>query len=583
MGVSSKKVYQFHLKDSRVTISGSRVESRFSTYTRKFLSVIDEYPLVTRLWIGIVTISLIVAGVATYSSSIFSRESVVNPLLVGIITLLTISLTITTLGIQLASDRYSHRVDSLVLQTLPIGVHFSPHLIAILVGVIVLSSDEYIWVVFFTFTFFSVAAILSIFPFLIWLLNSLTPFEVLTKSIGQINSDYLRKVEKIAQEERKAFVDHPRSAGNTVFEDVTYSQTTKNDPVDAISDIVRSSIKEEDTGTARRVLNEYVDRLEPIITSRYRDFKTSHSDSQLVCWYLYGPLEDIFRQALKNNNHVITIEVISLLRESIVSWQEDGRDVPEVFLRLFGRVTNDYVTNCDLSQRNTMASEYSSIARTIASDIRSPHTKINGASKSNFGRDCLNFALESVEQGDYRSARTISHGLRQMIEAQLRIPSSNPKRNLLSMGLIGEAFAIEDAKSKQIVAIAEEVSITDEAERIIVTLVTFLDKIDEYGNGCAGWPEYRELVVNEIDRINDAMESRNQDIAAQISENNSLVMRVLRASRFFRSSFTPKELLDEMNINEDVHKVTTICDALVDINAMTSSGTDEYKTTYNRI
>jgi hypothetical protein len=303
----------------------------------------------------------------------------------------------------------------------------------------------------------------------------------------------------------------------------------------------------------------------------------------LVCWYLYGPLEDIFRQALKHDNHVITIEIISLLRESIVSWREESRGVPEAFFRLFGRVTVDYVTECDPSQRNTMASEYSSIARVVANDIHSPHRKINGAMKGTFMDDCRIFALESIEQGDYKPARTINSGLRGIIEAQLQIPSNNPKRNLLSMGLIGKKFAVEDAKSKQIVEIADEISIMDEAEWTIITLVTFLDKIDEYGNGYASWPEYRELVVGEIDRINDALEPRNQNVAEKVSKKDSQVKDVMRASRFFRSSFTPKELLEEMDTQTEVQKVAEVCDALVGVNAMMTSGENEYKTTYDRI
>jgi hypothetical protein len=157
------------------------------------------------------------------------------------------------------------------------------------------SYPQYNPIVFGLFIFSRVAAILSTFPFLLWLLGSLTPSTVFTTSINQIDDDYLKLVEEIVDDEREKFFDDSRSKGNKIYEEVTHSQTAENDPVDAVSDIVRSSIAEEDTGTAKRVLNEYVDRLEPTINSRYREFKTSHSKSQLVCWYVYAPLEDVFR------------------------------------------------------------------------------------------------------------------------------------------------------------------------------------------------------------------------------------------------------------------------------------------------
>jgi len=565
-----------------VTLLVDWMKNGISNLNDEYQNLVEKHPLVTYFWMGIVVISVIIAATSTYLSNPLTRSSVVNPLLIGVITLFTISLTVTTMGIQLASSRYSHRVDSSILQIIPIGIHFSPHLFTILVGILILSSGRFDTVIFALFVFFSAAAILSIFPFLLWLLRSLTPNEVLTTSINRIDEDYLDKIEEIVHEERQDHFSDPSQVGNTIFEEVTYSQTTENDPVDAVSDIVRSSITEEDTGNAKRILNEYVDRIEPIITNRYRKFETTHSDSQLVCWYLYGPLEDIFRHALKQDNHVITIEIISLLRESIVSWHEDGRDVPEVFFRLFGRVTIDYATECDRSQLRTVASEYNSVAKTVARDIDSPHTKINGALKHNFSNHCRNFAFESIDQNSYKSARKVNLGLRRIIEAHLRIPSINPRQDLLSMGLIGEEFATEEARSKHIVLNAHELAVMDEAEWTITTLVTFVDKIDEYRNGYASWSEYRELVVNEIDRINDALEPRDKNIASQVPKNSNLVMAVVRASRFFRSSFTPEDLLEEMDGQVSVGALTEVCDELVEINAMVDSG-DGYKTNYRNM
>ncbi|ELY99471.1 hypothetical protein C481_14598 [Natrialba asiatica DSM 12278] len=150
------------------------------------------------------------------------------------------------------------------------------------------------------------------------------------------------------------------------------------------------------------------------------------------------------------------------------------------------------------------------------------------------------------------------------------------------MGLIGEKFAMEEAKSKEIVAVADEVSIMDEAEWTVVTLVTFLDKIDEYGNGYSTY-KYRELVVKEIDRINDALEPRNKDIANKVPQKDSLVKDVVRASRFFRSSFTPEKLLQEIHSQIDVQEIADVCEELVKVNAMAEIGENEYKTTYENI
>lgn len=565
-----------------MTLSPSQFKCWISSIVAEFRSTAVEHPFVVQLWIGLLLVSTAVAGGSTLLSTPLTRQSVVNPLLVGVITLFTISLTITTMGIQLASNRYSYRLDSSVLQIRPVGLHFLPHLLAVLAGVFLLSTAQFSPILFYLFIFFSAVAILSIFPFLLWLLGSLTPNKVLMTSINQIDDDYLSRVEDIVDDEREKFFNNPRSNANSIYNEVTYSQTTENDPIDAVSDIIRSSIAEEDTGTAKRVLNKYVDQLEPTITDKYRTFKTSHSDSQLVCWYAYAPLEDIFRHALKHDNHIISIEIISLLRDSIVSWYSEDRDIPEVFLRLFGRITNDYAMECDRSQLHTVASDYSSVAKIIAEDIDSPHTRINGAMKINFGDQCLAFAIEAIERDSYRSARVITHGLRSIIEARLRIPSGDPKRSLLALGLIGEKFAAEEARSKQIVAVADEVSVMDEAEWVTTTLVTFLDKIDEYGNDYTSQSYYRNLVVNEINRINDALEPRNKDIATMVSEEDSIVIEVVRASRFFRSSFTPNELLEEMDIKVDVETVSDVCDSLVEADVMELRDRCEYATLYDK-
>ena len=486
------------------------------------------------------------------------------------------------MGIQLASNRYSHRLDTSILQIRPVGAHFLPHLISIGLGVILLSLGEFGSFLFAFFIFSSITAVLSIFPFILWLLDSLTPKEAFRTTIDQIDEDYLNEVEEIVVDERENHLNSSSIEPGALFEEVTYSQTTENDPVDAVSDIVRSSIGEDDTGTAKRVLNDYVEQLKPAVTGRYREFRTTNSTSQLVCWYVYAPLEDLFRYAIKHENMVISMDIVSLLKDEIVLWHDEERDVPEVFFRTLGQVTTEYATDLNRGELYNVASEYSDIGDVIANDLRSPHTRISSAMKTEFENQCLSIAVQSIDQENYRSARVITHALRQIIESYLLIPSANPKRSLLIFGLIGEKFATEEAQSKSIVAVADEVSILDEAEWSITTLVTFLDKIDEYGNRYSSKPQHRELVVKEIGRINDALEPRDQEMASMVPERNSLVIDVIRASRFFRRPFTVRQILEQMERDTGIEKVKAICDAMVDEGLMQVSGKSEYTTTFRR-
>lgn len=95
----------------------------------------NEYPQVTRYWVLVLLASSIIAISTVALSNELTRQNTVNPLLIGVITLFTINLTVTIMGIRVATNRYSHKVDSTVLQKSAIWLHFIPHLIAILFAI----------------------------------------------------------------------------------------------------------------------------------------------------------------------------------------------------------------------------------------------------------------------------------------------------------------------------------------------------------------------------------------------------------------------------------------------------------------
>lgn len=561
----------------------SRTQAAFSNFQSRIRVAFEEYPVIAHLWCGIFILSILVAVVSTTISTSDSRRDVVRPLLIGVITLFTIILTVTIMGIRLASSRYSHRVDASVIQRLPFVIHFSPHLLAMLAGILILANAEYTAPMFVAFIVLSSISILSVFPFLQWLLQSLSPGQVLGTSIQAIDSGFLDQVEQAVADVRTDIHENSPGDVNGIYQKVSYLHLSEDDPVDAFSDILRSRIQNGDTWTAKRLLHDYVEHVEPLIANRYYKFLVSHSDSQLVCWYLYSPLEQMFRVAVKEDNHIIAMEIILLLSDSIKSWVERyNRGVPEVFPRIFGDITTDFAPECDRGQRKSIASEYSKIARLIASDINAPPADFNGAVTHSFIDYSLAFALSAIDNEDYRSARITNQGLRFIVEARLRYPSGNPERVLLAIGLIGERFATEEAKSKEIVEIANEVSVMDEAEWSIIMLVTFKDKIEEYGNDFTSNDAYLERVLSEVRRINRALEERDREIASETDLNENLVLRMMRASRFFRSSFTPDELLLELDDSRvSIDTVRDVCDELVSVGAMTRDEDGKYNTAFD--
>jgi len=527
-------------------------------------------------------ISVAVAAATTFFSNQATREAAVRPLLIGVITLFTISLTAAIMGIRVASNRYSHRVDSTVLKKRAIWLHFLPHLVAILFAIFLITTGQYVYWAFFIFTLSISAAILSIFPFLQWLLNSLSPEMMVSTSIKRINQNFIDRVEEVVRDERKEiFQSSDKDRIINIFRSVSYLNISQDDPINMFTDIVRSRILNNDTETVTNLLDRYSEHVDSELESRYRKFKTSHSDSQLVAWYLFSPLEDTYRIAVNEDNSRIPKNIISMLRNSIESWTANtSNGVPEVFLRIFGSTTVEYVSECDAGLAKEIARDYSRVADVLASDINSPWREISRAMSMNFAGYSLDFAMSSINREYYESAAMINRGLRSIVEAKLRCPSSDPDRTLLMMGLIGEQFAVEQAKSKNIVGIANEVSVRDRAEWTITTLVTFKDKIEEYGNGYA-YKRYLGSVMREIDRVNEALEEKDRQIASKLDYDKDLVVEIIRGGRLFRSPFSVEELVSELDSSVSKSEAKDICQDLQSAGALEYGEDGQYMKSYD--
>lgn len=530
-----------------------------------------NYPRIFQSWILISIVSLIIGLYSTSHSTEATRSIVVQPLLIGVITLFTISLTVTIMGIQVASNRYTHRVDSIVIRKLAFWLHFLPHLIAILFGILMISVGRFVFFDFLIFIFFISASILGIFPFLQWLLKTLSPEMMISTSLHQINSDFLNRVEKVVGDERSEIMeDFDRDSFQDIFREMAYLGISNNDPVDRSMDIVRSRILTNDTGAAKSLIERYSNHVASVLEDRYHEFRTSHSDSQLVSWYLLGPFEDLFQLAVKEGNHRIAQEIITLQRRSIQNWfEKDVDDVPEVFFRVFNSIAIEYLTHCNSGQALGVAREYGKIAKIIALDIDSSSTKVSGVNRSIFVSSCMAYSERSIIQGYIKPATLIRSSLRSIVDARLRNPPSDPDRELLMIGLIGEQFASEEAVSKDIVEIANETSVRDEAEGTITTLVTFKDKVEEREDDEIS-DKILEKVMREIERVNEALEENDREVASRVPYDEDLALNVIRGARLFRRPFSIDELIQELEIGKSVGhvEVQRVCAELVEVGVL---------------
>jgi len=487
------------------------------------------------------------------------------------------------MGIRVASNRYSYRVDSILFQSWAGRLHFAPHLIAIGIAILFLSAESSPALLYYFMIFFSSMSILSIFPFLSWLLNALSPRNVLETSFRRVDADYLDAVEGAVRGERQDAYDKSTNEDLTdIFQSISYLTVSENDPIDVFTDIAKSRISSHDISTVMVLLETFHDNLETVIETRYRRFRTSHSDSQLVTWYLYSPFEDVFRVSISEGNEQVSERIISLLGSSIQSWPENStQEIPEVFFRVFGSLTVEYVADADRDQATLIAREQKKVAEIVASDISQPTTDVSGAMRMTFESSCLNYATTAIENEHYKAADIVNTGLRRIVEAKLRRPSVDPDRTLLMMGLIGEAFAQERAKRKSIVEIGNEVTVMDYAEWTITHLLTFKDKLEEYNNDYA-YKTYLDSVMREVDRVNEALETKDKEMADRIDFDEDLVVEVIQASRLLRGSFHIDDLVSELENSVSPGDAKVICRKMEGEGLLTSEDGTSYTKLYEQ-
>lgn len=541
--------------------------------------IIRDNSQIAKSLILIIIVSSLISLYATVVSTETTRSIVIQPLLIGVITLFTISLTVAIMGIQVASNRYSHRVDSIVIRKYAFWIHFLPHLIAILLAILMISSGIFSAFAFFVFIFFISASLLSIFSFLQWLLKTLSPEIALSTSLNQMDSDFLKRVEQdVENEKTKIMGDNDRDRSQDIFREMAYLRISNNDPVDRSIDIIRSRILTNDTGTAKSLIENYSSHITSVLDNRYQQFQTSHSDSQLVSWYLLGPFEDLFQLGLKEGNHRIAQDIIVLQRRSIQNWfEKDVDEVPEVFFRVFNSISVEYLTHCNHGQAVGIAREYAKISKVIASDIGSCRSKVTGVNGYIFVSSCMGYAERSINRGYIKSATLIRSSLRSIVDAKLRNQPSKPEREILMIGLIGEQFASEEAVSKNIVKLSNETSSRNEAKSTITTLVTFKDKIEDKNNGENGG-EILEKIMSEINRVNRALEENDRVVASKVDHEEDLVLEVIRGSRMFRSPFMIEELIEEIQFTESIEhsEIQKICSELEKLDMFENREEEQY-------
>lgn len=551
-------------------------------------------------WIFFVIVAGVFTGVIVNFVELY-KVDIASTLTLGLITLFTITITFTVLGVQISSSRYSYRFQDVIARSWTFRGYFALFIIAILSGCVtlILTTPERIQVAGAILIFLTVLSLLSVYSYAQWVLGLLKPSNIITTNISRMDRAYIDEV--IAS--RKPEFNPEDYSGFYLRK--TPLELIDDDPLGKITDVALSAVENDDTTTVAQAIQELESQFLSL-ASEVGERATGQKDNpdedkgdtgeqsapdpeynltkmKLITWHFLGAFNQLYNKARAKGDDHSTYEVLTAVGN--ITKKAVARDlygVPFQTMRYFGRISEELPGDIDYDVVNDVNELYGEIGETIIQEIGNPNRQLLVLGQ--FVRWQRGFALQAIEQEYYRIGGSAVHRYRSIILAVAREGREIPTEPAICIGIIGEALAEKKAEEYTMVYGAKtDRSYRNHTEDVIVHLTTIKEKIQELAEE-RDFSYDMGILEEQIERIERRCQPRIDDIHEAISEQYSGVThkQLTVAWRFIhrnRGQFTKQEFQnfateDGFSISSD--EFEQLMTVLQEIGVVDQKDTDEY-------
>lgn len=523
---------------------------RISRWTR------ISYGIKPRYWLAVSLISGIIVWVFITGAKTQDAQNLIENLLPALVTFFALTLTVITLGIQLASSRYSFRVDEVAASPDILIAYFWPHIVAIVIGIYIQlhPPDNYFHFLFSIFIISSILAVFSLFSYVRWTLSILQPLNTVGRFRNKIDGEYLESVieeltDKYNPENEPSFIKQ-----------VAFMEVVSPDPLNIITDVVLSQIRTGDTLAAQRVLEELTEVVEANLLPNDPENHRSLHEEKLLTWHFLGHYRRIFRQANNNGNEEVMVSIVDSVT-AIARGAIERDDAGTAFESL--RLLRDLIRSGQFDWSSEAIKE-------ITDQINSIGDRYTNQVRDGEKATGLSIYLQITRQITFRSIERGTHGRNlissittlQMLSSEYIDRGLFPKEVLLTISLIGQKAARNKVVIRQMVRGADvDTSIMDIAEWSILSLVTIRDSLDT-SNASDHQVEIEEFINRKITSIENGLQKKDRYIINKLNDElqvpESATKKILSSLRRNRGGL-PKEDLFSI-ISEEMYDRTYVAE-----------------------
>lgn len=515
-----------------------------------------SYGIELRDWMVVSMVSGVTVWMILAGTNPQDVQNLIGNILPGLVTLMALTLTVITLGIQLASSRYSFRIDEVAASSDILIAYFWPHISAIVLGVYISlhSSSNQLHLLVGLFFMSIILSAFSIFSYVRWTLSILQPLNTVGRFRDQIDEGYIENVIKILEDKYEPMDEV------SFIKRVAFMEVVSPDPLNIITDVALSQIRDGDTLAAQRVLDELTEVVEANLLPSDPVNRRSLLETKLLTWHFLGHYRRIFRQAENNGNEEVMLSIVdsvaAISRETI---ERDDAGTAFESLRLLRNLITDGQLDWSSEAVKNITDEVNSIGNRYTNQVRDEE---NVAGLALFLQIIRQVTFQSIQRGTHGRNLLSSITTLQTLSSEFIERGAFPKEVLITISIIGKEAARNKVVTHQMVLGADVgTSITDIAEWSIVSLVTIRDSL-ETTNPSGNQQATAEFIDRKIDSIEEELQKKDRYIVNHLNERllvpETATKRVLSTLRRNRGGL-PKEDLISI-ISEEMHDRTYVAE-----------------------